>query len=148
MSSFCKCKSYSHFFCKNISLYAIFNDQSFNDKLTNNIVSFEQLGPTCVDPSFFLAIHNIRYIFLSVGSYGIISFQQFRGLNTPGKFAVIFNKGNNFVTYYLVSYTPNTSCKGCTLKEKNLLAREANSFLLEWTPFQKGGKNDSDSSSF
>ena len=29
----------------NISIYAIFNDQSFNDTLTNNIVSFEQMGP-------------------------------------------------------------------------------------------------------
>ena len=28
-----------------ISIYAIFNDQSFNDTLTNDIVSFEQLGP-------------------------------------------------------------------------------------------------------
>ena len=37
--------SYSHFFSKNISIYAIFNDQSFNDTLTNDIVSFEQLGP-------------------------------------------------------------------------------------------------------
>ena len=45
VSSFCKCKSYSHFFSKNISIYAIFNDQSFNDTLTNNIVSFEQMGP-------------------------------------------------------------------------------------------------------
>ena len=47
MSSFCKCKSYSHFFSKNISigLYAIFNDQNFNDTLTNDILSFEQLGP-------------------------------------------------------------------------------------------------------
>ena len=45
MSSFCKCKSYSHFFSKNISIYAIFNDQSFNDTLTNDIISFEQLGP-------------------------------------------------------------------------------------------------------
>ena len=45
MSSFCKCKSYSHFFSKNISIYAIFNDQSFNDSLTNDIVSFEELGP-------------------------------------------------------------------------------------------------------
>ena len=26
-------------------ILAIFNDQSFNDTLTNNIVSFEQLGP-------------------------------------------------------------------------------------------------------
>ena len=34
-------------FSKNISahVYAIFNDQSFNDTLTNDIVSFEQLGP-------------------------------------------------------------------------------------------------------
>ena len=33
------------FFSKNISIYAIFNDQSFNDMLTNGIISFEQLGP-------------------------------------------------------------------------------------------------------
>ena len=26
-------------------MYAIFNNQSFNDTLTNDIVSFEQLGP-------------------------------------------------------------------------------------------------------
>ena len=43
VSSFCK--SYSHFFSKNISIYAIFNDQSFNDSICNDIVSFEQLGP-------------------------------------------------------------------------------------------------------
>ena len=35
---------YSHFFSKNISVYAIFNDRSFNDVLTNDIVSFEKLG--------------------------------------------------------------------------------------------------------
>ena len=44
VSSFCKCKSYSHFFSKNISVYAIFDDQNFNDTLTNDIVSFEQLA--------------------------------------------------------------------------------------------------------
>ena len=38
---------YSQFFSKIICIYAIFNDQSFNDTLTNDIVSFEQLGPTC-----------------------------------------------------------------------------------------------------
>ena len=38
-------KSYSHFFSKNISVYAIFNDQSFNGTLTNDIISFEQLSP-------------------------------------------------------------------------------------------------------
>ena len=48
VSSFRKyeCKSYSHFFfSKNISIYTIFNDQSFNDMLTNKIVSFEKLDP-------------------------------------------------------------------------------------------------------
>ena len=33
------------FFQQNISIYAIFNGQSFIDMLTNDIVSFEQLGP-------------------------------------------------------------------------------------------------------
>ena len=33
------------FFSKNISIYAIFDDKSFNDTLSNDIVSFEQLGP-------------------------------------------------------------------------------------------------------
>ena len=45
VGSFCICKSYSHFFSKNISIFAIFFDQSFNDSLTNDTVSFEQLGP-------------------------------------------------------------------------------------------------------
>ena len=45
VSSFCNCKSYSHFFSKDISVYAIFYDQNFNDTFINDIVSFEQLGP-------------------------------------------------------------------------------------------------------
>ena len=46
VSSFFKCKiKLLTFFSINISIYAIFNSQSFNDMLTNNIVSFEQLGP-------------------------------------------------------------------------------------------------------
>ena len=33
------------FLQQNISIFAIFNDQNFKDMLTNDIVSFEQLGP-------------------------------------------------------------------------------------------------------
>ena len=40
-----KCKSYSHFFSKNISIHPVFNDQRFNDTLTNDSISFEHLGP-------------------------------------------------------------------------------------------------------
>ena len=39
-----KCELHTFFFSKNISIYAIFNDQILNDTLTNDIVSFEQLG--------------------------------------------------------------------------------------------------------
>ena len=41
------------FFSANILAYtgyAIFNDQSFNDTLTNDIVSFEQLGLGTLQP--------------------------------------------------------------------------------------------------
>ena len=38
-------KLLTFFFSKNITVYAIFNDQSVNDTLTNDIVSFEPLDP-------------------------------------------------------------------------------------------------------
>ena len=38
-------KLLTFFSAKNISVYAIFNYQSFNDTLTNDVFSFEQLGP-------------------------------------------------------------------------------------------------------
>ena len=43
--AFANAKATHIFFSKNINVYAIFNDQSFNDTLTNDIISFEQLGP-------------------------------------------------------------------------------------------------------
>ena len=41
------------FFSKNISTYAIFNDQSFNNTLINGVVSFEQLGPEFYGDLFY-----------------------------------------------------------------------------------------------
>ena len=43
--AFANAKATHIFFLQNISIYAIFNDQRFNDTLTNDFVSFEQLGP-------------------------------------------------------------------------------------------------------
>ena len=63
MSSFCKCKSYSHFFSKNVSVYAIFIDQSFNDTLSNNIVSLGQLDPGILNLSQALLSH-VAYFFV------------------------------------------------------------------------------------
>ena len=58
VSSFCR--SYSHFFNKNISIYVIFNIQNFNEMLINNFVSFEQLGPDC--NGYFLAF-RLQWLF-------------------------------------------------------------------------------------
>ena len=49
------------FFSKNISVYAIFNNQSFNDTLTNDIVSFEQL-----DHGFGFLIGKFHQMFYRV----------------------------------------------------------------------------------
>ena len=43
--AFANAKATHSFSAKNISVYPIFNDQSFNDTLSNDNVSFEQLGP-------------------------------------------------------------------------------------------------------
>ena len=93
VSSFCKCKSYSHFFSKNISVYAIFNDQSFNNTLTNDIVSFEQLGPECLEHIIIDIAQSLRFFLaksvdsflisqqkcmLLVSTLNIYSFQEIR----------------------------------------------------------------------
>ena len=47
---------------KYISVYAIFNDQIFNDTLTNNIVSFEQLGPDLHSEASDQSPHSFPFI--------------------------------------------------------------------------------------
>ena len=56
-------KLLTFFFSKNISIFAIFTDQNFNDTLTNDIiiltndiVSFEQLGPGFQFVYYFLQL--------------------------------------------------------------------------------------------
>ena len=39
------CKSYSHFFSKKLQHICISLDVNVNESLTNDIISFEQLGP-------------------------------------------------------------------------------------------------------
>ena len=40
-----QCKSYSHFFSKKFQHICVSLDVNFNESLTNDVVSFEQLGP-------------------------------------------------------------------------------------------------------
>ena len=62
VGSFCKCKRYSHFLSKNISVDAIFtcNYQSSNDTFSNDIVSLQQLGPNLL----LWGMWNIWYMVL------------------------------------------------------------------------------------
>ena len=48
-------------FSKNAGVYTIFNDQSFNDMLSNDFGRFEQLGPGSFD--MCLTSNGIHYIF-------------------------------------------------------------------------------------
>ena len=43
--AFANAKANYIFFSKNINIYAIFGDPSFNNTLSNGTVSFEQQGP-------------------------------------------------------------------------------------------------------
>ena len=76
---FCKCKSYSHFFSKTTCLYAIFNDQSFNDTLIYAIVSFEHLGPVCQWIASYFKISPLRYM-----GYATITRHGFPGAPKKG----------------------------------------------------------------
>ena len=67
MSSFCT-KSYSHFFSKKFQHICVSLDVNFNESLTNDIVSFEQLGPGvliagCLGISTSVPILHIQYFF-------------------------------------------------------------------------------------
>ena len=50
----CECKSYSHFFSKKFQHICVSLDVNFNESLTNDIVSFEQLGPGHIQVLLFL----------------------------------------------------------------------------------------------
>ena len=55
------CKSYSHFFSKKFQHLCVSLDVNFNESLTNDVVSFEQLGPDC---AALLADLNLYFWYL------------------------------------------------------------------------------------
>ena len=88
-----KCELLSHlqnlftfiFSAKCFSIYAIFNDQSFNDTLTNNIVNFEQLSsdinPLMTSRLFYLNSLDIR--FNTMGIWLVLLLPCFKELLVP-----------------------------------------------------------------
>ena len=66
-------KLLTFFFSKNISIDAIFSDQSFYDTLTNDIVSFEQLGPDMFPCSILVKLSAILTREVCFESYCLLS---------------------------------------------------------------------------
>ena len=50
------CKSYSHFFSKKFQHICVLINVNFNESLTNDNISFEQLGPGLLDTAKFKGI--------------------------------------------------------------------------------------------
>ena len=77
VSSFCKCKNYSHFCSKHFTVYSIFNYQSFNDTLTNDIITFEQMGPDiCQGGIQCVACGNIKLINTEIVIHTYLAFRN------------------------------------------------------------------------
>ena len=113
--------SYSHFFSKNISIYAIFNDQSFNDTLTNDIVSFEQLGPDC-----FIQIFDTKsQIEWETVQIQILQSDYFGYCMHLLEFLPFYTGEIIFVTYYLLCCTPGLFSTEVVSKRKEF---QPNSF--------------------
>ena len=73
------CKSYSHFFSKIFQHICLSLDVNFNESLTNDIVSFEKLGPVVFHSQMFyflcwhlsqLKIYSIRFWYQSCRLFG------------------------------------------------------------------------------
>ena len=69
--AFANAKSTHIFFSKNISIYAILNGQSLKNMLTNDIVSFEQLGPDVKAwlDQLLRSLHKVLLLSINIFSY-------------------------------------------------------------------------------
>ena len=59
------CKSYSHFFSKKFQHICVSLDLNFNESLTNDVVSFEQLGPNFLLTYWTIILLNsaLKFVF-------------------------------------------------------------------------------------
>ena len=62
------------FFSKNISIYAIFNYQSFDDMLTNNTVCFEEQGPDNYKTQWYTCNNRHTYVQTRTARVYVLSF--------------------------------------------------------------------------
>ena len=58
------CKNYSHFFSERFQHTCVSLDVNFNESLTNDVVSFEQLGPVCFSCKKLMKTTTVCDIFL------------------------------------------------------------------------------------
>ena len=57
------CKSYSHFFSKKFQHICVSLNVNFNESLTNDVVSFEQLGPDLLEhPPSLIIVFAVQWV--------------------------------------------------------------------------------------
>ena len=120
MSSFCICKSYSHFFSKNTCEFGIVLSRTANIFTTTGLAK-----PTMLCTTRPRTLDKIL-----------------KGLDPPGSFSTTFYKGDNF---YSVCFSAHQapSEKESTVAGTNMLPLAAYPFFSEYTiPFRKGDKNN------
>ena len=111
--------SYSIFFSKNISVYAMFNDQSFNDALTNDIIS-TVLVSTISDLQVFL-LKNVQmqklltFFSKNISQNAIYNEQSFNDMLTKdvsfkqlGPDLKFFNSLSKKALYYIYPDIPHS----------------------------------------
>ena len=120
-----------------INLKFMFLTRSINDK---NMAS-EFSGTFWMLPELQLSMKKLK--FWKKKRNSMLHLLQEPSLHTLCRFFFFlpfFIKGDNYCDFHLALLHKNPPEKGSTLKGKNLLPLGANSFLLEWTLFQKGDK--------
>ena len=136
------CKNYSHFFSKKFQHTCVSLDANFNESLTKDIVSFEQLGPDKYFPYFSMKTYTVYIIIRSA----LVS--TIYGLGRLHYFSVEKNKTTQKTPYE--SFMIQTVRLGCLnsvrivffsfLSEKESAKRKKGSKLFPFRvdPFQKG----------
>ena len=100
MSSFCSAKATHIFSAKHFSIFAVSLAVNFNESLTNDVVSFEQLGPD-ISTDLFCLFVCVEVLWPS---------------QPNGVMSSIVSLPNNTFSWVVLTYLPHILEKICLIK--------------------------------
>ena len=135
----------SHIFSAKIlvSVYAIFDDQRFNNRLTNDIVSFEQLGPEILCCT--ICDLEVKVILIYLQTF-MLKFKFLEAKHNSGELhcpaTSLIYKGDNFVISCLLSCKASSFWKEIYSKRKEFGSLGSKFFPFRVDPFSEGNQNN------